>query len=40
MADYMVEEDSGPRAIRYANLVVAIHWLSAVVQASYDSCHP
>lgn len=31
MADYMVEEDSGPRAIRYANLVVAIHWVSAAL---------
>lgn len=31
MADYMVEEDSGPRAIRYASLVVAIHWISAAL---------
>ena len=31
MADYMVEEDSGPRAIRYGGLVVAIHWTSAAL---------
>ena len=31
MADYMVEETSGARAIRYANVVVAIHWVSAVL---------
>lgn len=31
MADYMVEEDSGPRAIRYGGLAVAIHWLSAAL---------
>ena len=31
MADYMVEEDSGPRAIRYGNVAVAIHWLSAAL---------
>ena len=29
MADYMVEETSGSRAIRYGGLAVAIHWLSA-----------
>lgn len=29
MSDYMVEEDSGPRAIRYAGIVIAIHWVSA-----------
>ncbi len=31
MADYMVEETSGSRAIRYSNLAVAIHWLSAAL---------
>lgn len=31
MADYMVEEDSGPLAVRYANLAVAIHWASAAL---------
>ena len=31
MADYMVQETSGTRAIRYAGLVVAIHWLSAAL---------
>lgn len=31
MADYMVEEDSGPRAIRYGGLAVAIHWVSAAL---------
>jgi len=31
MADYMVEETSGARAIRYGKLAVAIHWLSAVL---------
>lgn len=31
MADYMVEESSGPRAIRYAGLVVVIHWVSATL---------
>ncbi len=31
MADYMVEETSGARAIRYANVAVAIHWISAAL---------
>ncbi|MEO6579694.1 MAG: cytochrome b/b6 domain-containing protein [Sphingomicrobium sp.] len=31
MADYMVEETSGARAVRYAGLVVAIHWVSAAL---------
>src|SRR6476620_4244249 len=31
MSDYMVEETSGPRAIRYANVVVGIHWVSALL---------
>ena len=31
MTDYMVEEDSGTRAIRYGGLAVAIHWLSAAL---------
>ena len=29
MPDYMVQETSGARAIRYGNLAVAMHWLSA-----------
>ena len=31
MADYMVEETSGSKAIRYGGLAVAIHWLSAAL---------
>ena len=31
MADYMVEEDSGARAIRYGGLAVALHWLTAAL---------
>ena len=31
MADYMVEETSGARAIRYSNIAVAIHWASAAL---------
>ena len=31
MPDYMVQETSGRQAIRYAGLVVFIHWLSAVL---------
>ncbi len=31
MADYMVQEDSGARAIRYGGLAVAIHWVSAAL---------
>jgi len=31
MADYMVEETSGARAIRYGNVAVAIHWASAAL---------
>lgn len=31
MADYMVEETSGTRAIRYSNIAVAIHWVSAAL---------
>lgn len=31
MSDYMVEESSGARAIRYGGLVVAIHWTSAAL---------
>ncbi len=31
MSDYMVEELSGPMAVRYRGLVVAIHWLSAAL---------
>lgn len=31
MSDYMVEESSGPMAIAYRPVVVAIHWLSAAL---------
>lgn len=31
MADYMVEETSGRRAIRYGRLAIVIHWLSAAL---------
>lgn len=31
MSDYMVEHTSGARAIRYSNMAVAIHWLSAAL---------
>ena len=31
MADYMVDESSGARAIRYSSLAVLIHWLSAAL---------
>lgn len=31
MSDYMVVETSGRRAIRYAPIVIAIHWLSAAL---------
>ncbi len=31
MSDYMVEELSGPMAVRYRGLVVVIHWLSAAL---------
>ena len=31
MADYMVEEDSGPRGVRYSSLAIAIHWVSAAL---------
>ncbi|MEP7317022.1 MAG: cytochrome b [Sphingomicrobium sp.] len=31
MSDYMVEESSGPMAVRYRGLVIAIHWLSAAL---------
>lgn len=31
MSDYMVEESSGPMAVRYRGLVVVIHWLSAAL---------
>lgn len=31
MGDYMVEESSGPLAIRYRGIVIAIHWLSAAL---------
>lgn len=31
MADYMVEETSGARAIRYGSLAIAIHWISAAL---------
>lgn len=31
MSDYMVSEDSGPQAIRYRGIVVAIHWLTVAL---------
>ena len=31
MSDYMVNESSGPLAIKYRGVVVAIHWLSAAL---------
>ena len=31
MSDYMVEESSGPLAMKYRGVVVAIHWLSAAL---------
>ncbi len=31
MSDYMIEETSGPVAVRYRSIVVAIHWLAAAL---------
>jgi cytochrome b561 len=31
MGDYMIEESSGPVAVRYRGIVVAIHWLAALL---------
>lgn len=31
MSDYMVEESSGPRPVRYRPLVMWIHWISAIL---------
>ena len=31
MSDYMVEADTGPMAVRYKPVVVAIHWLTALL---------
>ena len=31
MNDYMVQESSGVRAIRYRSIVVWIHWITAAV---------
>ena len=31
MSDYMVTETSGPLAIRYRRIVVAIHWITAIL---------
>jgi cytochrome b561 len=31
MSDYMVQESSGPLAIRYRSIVVWIHWITAVL---------
>lgn len=31
MSDYMVEQSSGPDAVRYRPIVVAIHWLTAAL---------
>lgn len=34
MSDYMVEESSGPLAIAYRPIVIAIHWISALLVVS------
>lgn len=31
MSDYMVEESTGPRAVRYRKIVMWIHWITAVL---------
>lgn len=31
MSDYMVEETSGPRAVRYRPIVMWIHWITAIL---------
>ena len=31
MGDYMIQESSGPMAVRYRGVVVAIHWLAAIL---------
>ena len=31
MGDYMVEETSGPRAVRYRRIVMWIHWMTAIL---------
>lgn len=31
MSDYMVTESSGPEAIRYRSIVIAIHWITAAL---------
>lgn len=31
MSDYMVEADTGRQAVRYKSIVVAIHWIAAVL---------
>ena len=31
MGDYMIEETSGPVAVRYRGIVVAIHWIAAAL---------
>ena len=31
MSDYMVEASTGPNAVRYKPIVVAIHWLTALL---------
>ena len=31
MSDYMVDQSSGPRAIRYRKIVMWIHWITAIL---------
>jgi cytochrome b561 len=31
MSDYMVQESTGPRAVRYRSIVVWIHWITALL---------
>ena len=31
MADYMVTESTGPRAVRYRRIVMWIHWITAIL---------
>ena len=30
MSDYMVQESTGPAAVRYRPIVVWIHWITAI----------
>ena len=31
MSDYMVEESTGRRAVRYRSIVIWIHWITAML---------